>query len=302
MHRAGQTMCCKSYVRLAAGSIACAGMCLALVSAEPPSSTAPPWTESVLKEVKLSPEKAQLDPNKWTGGGLYRLDTFQRLWDDWRGIDPAAREAAKNFLDANTFEKLIVAAAPYIDVKLPPSAAPGTVPNRGKETPAEDELIRTIAELHAALNKPLTAEQKKELSTRVKTVPPNVSRASATLLGAMPSALKHRNRSVAKFASPDKLQAAYEKARDLALDYKVDADTLRLMRDVDLAALVQGGREIASAMDRAVAQLKKVPAERFEFAWDTPIGAIALNGTQDNTYGVGPYLLIIDTGGNDRYA
>ena len=137
---------------------------------------------------------------------------------------------------------------------------------------------------------------------RAKAVPSDVCRESAGTFGSHAFALKHRNRAVAKFASPDKLQSAYEKARDLALDYKVDADTLRLMCDVDLAALIQGGRELAGAMDRAAVQLTKVPAERFEFSWDTPIGAIALNGTQDNNYGAGPYLLIIDTGGNDRYA
>ncbi len=107
---------------------------------------------------------------------------------------------------------------------------------------------------------------------------------------------------LAKIGGPDKLQAAYERARDFALEYKVDAETLKLLRDVDLTALVQGGQELARAMDRAAALLTKVPDDRFEFAWDTPIGTISLNGTQDNVYGAGPYLLIIDTGGNDRYA
>jgi hypothetical protein len=82
----------------------------------------------------------------------------------------------------------------------------------------------------------------------------------------------------------------------------LDAETLRLLRDLDLTALIQGGQEMARAMDRAERLLMRMPAERFEFAWDTPIGTISLNGTQDNTYGAGPHLLIIDTGGNDRYA
>jgi hypothetical protein len=273
-----------------------------LIFAEPPHDNAPPWTESLLKEVKLTPAKAQLDPNKWTGGGQYRLNTFQRLWDDWREIDPTARTAAKEFLATDSFDTLVATAAPYIDVKPLPKATVAPAQEPAKEPPADEEFTRALIGLHVALDKPLTADQKKDLGTRVKAVPPVVARAAAVLLEAMPSSLKKRNQAVAKFGGPDKLQAAYEQARDLALDYKVDAETLRLMRDVDLAVLVQGGQELARAMDRAATLLTKVPTERFDFTWETPIGTIALNGTQDNTYGVGPYLLIIDTGGNDRYA
>ena len=95
------------------GSIAWTGLCLALVSADatPPQrqlSRVGPIAFS--KELKLQPEKAQLDPNKWTGGACTVSRHFQLYWDDWRGIDPTAREAAKKFLDANSFEKMIVAA------------------------------------------------------------------------------------------------------------------------------------------------------------------------------------------------
>jgi hypothetical protein len=291
-----------SYCLLTAGLVACLGLCAALGLAEPPRDNSLSWAEPLLEMVKLTPVKARLDPNRWTGGGPHRLDTFTRLWDDWRQIDPTARGAAREFLAAaESFEGLTTAAAKYIDVKpLPPAPAPPG--EEGKEPPAAEALSRAIAGLHAALDKPLSADQQKDLDTRVKTVPPAVARAAAVLLNAMPAALKKRNQALAKFATPDKLQAAYGKARDLALDYKVDAETLRLLRDVDLTALVQGGQELARAMDRATALLAKVPADRFEFAWDTPIGAIAFNGTQDNVYGAGPYLLIIDTGGNDRYA
>jgi len=70
---------------------------------------------------------------------------------------------------------------------------------------------------------------------------------------------------------------------------------------MDLASLVQGGLILARAMDRAEALLKHRLPGKFSFAWDTPIGQIALNGDGDDRYGLGPYLLIIDTGGNDHY-
>ncbi|HSV72881.1 MAG TPA: hypothetical protein VLH79_03885, partial [Chthonomonadales bacterium] len=43
--------------------------------------------------------------------------------------------------------------------------------------------------------------------------------------------------------------------------------------------------------------------ERFSFTWETPYGWIVLRGgTDDVTTGDRPYLLIVDTSGNDRYA
>ncbi len=177
----------------AAGLVVCLGLGAALTLAEPPSDNSPPWADSLLEPVKLTPAKAQLDPQRWTEGGPYRLNTFQRLWDDWRQIDPTARATAKDFLAAaDSFEGLIATAAPFIDVKpLPPAPAPKS--EEGKEPPADEALSRAVIELHAALDKPLTPEQKKDLTTRIKAVPPAVARAAAVLLEAMPGALKKRN-------------------------------------------------------------------------------------------------------------
>ncbi len=276
-------------------------LCGALASTEPPQENTPVWAGHLLVQMRLTPAKAQLDPNRWTGGGQYRLQTFQRLWDDWRQIDPTARAAAKDVLaESASFAGLVATAAPFIDVKpLPP--APPRAPAIGKESP-DEVLTRAVVGLHAALDKPLSADQQRDLAHRARAVPAPVAQATAVLLDAMPGALAKRNQALIKWGGPNTFQAAFERARDLALDYKVDAETLRLMRDVDLTALVQGGQELAIALDRARVVLDKVPADRFEFVWDTPIGTIALNGTQDNVYGDGPYLLIIDTGGNDRYA
>ena len=114
--------------------------------------------------------------------------------------------------------------------------------------------------------------------------------------------LSKRNQVLAKLGAPDKLQPAYDRARDLAFDYKVDAETSANAARCGPDGPGARGAGTRSGMDRAVALLAKVPADRFEFTWDTPIGTITLNGIQDNVYNAGPYLLIIDTGGNDRYA
>jgi hypothetical protein len=290
------------YVPFGVVGVGCLGLLAALgPAAAPPRSAEPPWAKAVLAKVKLTPETARLDPNRWTGGGKYRLNTFQRLWDDWRRVDPTARAAARDFLAAaDSFDALTARAAAFLDVEPLPPAEPA--PKDKKGPPADQELAEAVAGLHAHLKKPLSDEQRKALRGKVPSVPPAVARAAAILLRAMPGALDKRNQAFAKFAKPADLRSAYKRARALALNYKVDAETLRLMKQVDLASLVQGGQLLARAMDRAAAVLENVPARRFEFTWETPIGTVALNGSQDNVYGAGPYLLILDTGGNDRYA
>jgi hypothetical protein len=162
-------------------------LCAALAQPQPSPDPTPAWAGPLLDQVRLTPAKAQLDPNRWTGGGQYRLDTFQRLWDDWRLIDPTARTAAKDVLAASaSFEGLVATAARFIDVKPLPPAPP--VPGTDK-VPPDEALTRAVAELHAALDKPLSADQQRDLAGRAKAVPAPVASAAAVLLQAMPGAL-----------------------------------------------------------------------------------------------------------------
>ncbi|HEY3787643.1 MAG TPA: hypothetical protein VGL71_02255 [Urbifossiella sp.] len=270
------------------------GFSILIATAEPPAEGAPPWAGALLKEVKLTSAKAQLEPGRWTGGGPHRLNTFQKLWDDWRPIDATARTAAKDFLAASdSFERLLATAAPFIDLK--PLAPVKAEPSREAGIA---EFVQAVIALQTALDKPLTDAQKADLGQRAKSVPPAVAGAAAVLIQAMPSALAKRKQALAKI---NKFIVAYDLVRDLALNYRVDAETLKLLSDVDLALLVHGGQELGRAMDRAAVLLAKAPVDRFEFHWDTPLGAIDLNGTQDNVYPSGRFLLVIDTGGNDRY-
>lgn len=266
-----------------------------LTSGQPEQPMA--WVDDLLHQAQLKREQTILEPNRWAEGGRYRLETFQRLWDDWRLIDPFGQRAARDLLAAAPrFASLIAVAAPLIDVKLPETKAQPNRPQGG------EILSQSIQALHVALQKPLTAEQKQDLLRRCQPVPSNVAAAAAVLIDALPNALTKRNRAIAKLGTPDKLQGFYDRARELALDYGVNAETLKLMADVDLPLLMEGGHDLARAMDEAVGLLGQGSSERFSLTWGTPIGAIALNGSQDNVYGEGPYLFILDTGGNDKYA
>jgi hypothetical protein len=73
------------------------------------------------------------------------------------------------------------------------------------------------------------------------------------------------------------------------------------MEQVDLPVLLEGAWEMGCTVDKASARLKEIPQGEFSFCWDSPVGKIALNGQQIDRYVEGPYLLTIDTGGDDRY-
>ncbi len=79
----------------------------------------------------------------------------------------------------------------------------------------------------------------------------------------------------------------------------IDAET-RLARDVDLRTMASASIDLMIVCEKAMDALKKVDAN-FHFEVETAAGWIALNGKSADTYAKKPYLLIVDTGGNDTY-
>ena len=66
--------------------------------------------------------------------------------------------------------------------------------------------------------------------------------------------------------------------------------------------MLTGYVKLAAAVDKAADVMRHAPKTRFHFRCETTLGRIALNGIDDDNYEDVPYLLILDTGGNDRYA
>src|SRR5262245_20654713 len=136
-------------------------VCVAAVPrrAEPPRAAEPAWAQPLLAQAKLTPATARLDPARWKHGGPHPLDTFQRLWNDWRPLGPTGERRARDFVAAaERLDGLVAAAAARIDVKrLPPGRdEPG-------KRPEAEALARAVAGLHAAVKQPLNADRQKEL-------------------------------------------------------------------------------------------------------------------------------------------
>ena len=169
--------------------------------------------------------------------------------------------------------------------------------------PPRSKLYQAIAALHQFAKTPLTPVQQTELRQSITTVPPEVARQAAVLLLAVPEAIAWRNQALAQVGGPEKFDAIFRSATDLAFDYRVDNTTRTLIEKIDMTRLFGGGIIIARALqDILRVQLPAAEAKReFAFRWNSPLGLICLNGAQANTYEDGDYLLIIDTAGNDRY-
>jgi hypothetical protein len=274
-----------------------AGCLIALALAAGACLAAGPW-DPLLDALHLAPQTARLDPNRWTGGGEYRLDEFQRLWDDWQLVDPAARSWADEAMGAATsLGATLFFASPNIGTPLPPLPPP----SRLKASQGRLLLIAAVSDLEAALGRPPDAGRVADLRGRVASVPPVVALAAAVVLRAVPEALAKRRQALEPFGGEAQAPAAYQAALKLAQQTDVDDTVLRLMAKVDLTALMAGGLNVAGAVDQAARILARPPSGEFAFEWDTPIGKIALNGSEANTYPAGAYLLAIDTGGDDRY-
>jgi len=247
------------------------------------------WDE-MLAKVNLTPEKAQLDPGRWTGGGEYRLKVFQTLWDDWQKVDPTTIKLGEDVRRSKSLVELGWVAEKQLDLQ-------GTVIRWYHRAPISPrlDLMNAIRQVQAYLGAPLSAQQTVDLQNSLRNVPEDVASAAAAILHDVPGALDARAKAFRAFSG-----SVFDKALPFATDYAIDDDTLKLIDKLDLQSLADGGIVLAHAVDEAILELKPPSREKFSFKWTTPAGDILLNGAQDNTY-TGSWLLAIDTGGNDKY-
>ncbi len=282
------------------GKIKASLLFLSLLSIVPTHAHADaPWNEMVTS-IGLPSEKATMAADRWRDGGLYILSMVSNLSDDWRLIDSTTISTGKKFSDSSgSLYKMDLVAAEMIDAKSAVGPKPEWSPS--SRTNGKKALVTAIMDLQKFLNKPLTYAEISDLKAKVSTVPSNVALAAAVIMKAVPDSIKKRDQAFEGFGGPDTLPTAYKKAVALGIKYDVDADTLRLMDKIDMNSLIDGSLIVARVVDKAPAYLKSSNDKDFAFTWETPIGKIALNGKKANVYDGGPYILIIDTGGNDTY-
>jgi hypothetical protein len=270
-------------------------------SAKPPPTTATSWEtipwHRMLAEIGRNVKTAQLDAGRWRGGGADSLPIFNQCWNNWQLIVPTGQRLAREALRDNSVEN----ASRILSVDLSDTLVSTTEAAVQAQAQAPGDLADAIAELQRSCGQPLSSAQRTALRQQAAVVPRQVAAAAALLLHTSQYALIQRNRAFAKIAPPDQLQPFFDAA--VAFANWGSAVPQAQLESVDQHALFLGALELQDAMRAARDMLRLRPSTReiFHFAWDTPLGKIALNGDENDTYPPGAYLLIIDTGGDDTY-
>ncbi len=182
------------------------------------------------------------------------------------------------------------------------------IESQEKAAAEQDSLLHAIQAICVEGGKPLTAAQAGQLKAKILAVPAEIQNQAALVLLLERDAYRWRQRALATFAATHDLQKMFDKltqtdpnAADTPMG--LDADTEALMSSIDLKRLIAGAEDLTQAANNAsVALSKRAWTEKFSFDFDTPLGKIALHGAANDTYaGDVPYLLILDSGGNDTY-
>lgn len=270
-----------------------------ITPAAPPTWQSLPW-DRLLAANGLDRHTAQLNPGRWRGGGRDSLPLFDALWDNWFLTVPTARKLARQALQDNSVEN----AARLLGIEMGEAVVTAAREAVRARSAAPGTLADAIAELHRSFGRPLAEARMTALYRETAVVPHRAAAAAALLLFSSERALIQRNQALAGIAPPDRLQPFFDEAVDFGNWGQLTPQVLAHLEVVDQYHMSVGALELQTAIRAARKLLAEGPraSQSYHFAWDTPLGKIALKGDGNDTYGPGDYLLIIDTGGDDTYA
>lgn len=281
---------------------------------------------SALAQVGLAPEEVTFDfaDMGFYGGDRYRLHTFDALagnpWKIPGYVETFRRSAFENA--ANPGKLMQVAQGRtgnavrlgLIGDPLEPYMA------KADKLPAREALVDSIKGLYQYLGEDLSADEQAYLTQSVPTVPEPVAKAAALFFYSLPEVLAYRDAALypvrtrlQTLDAPDPAMMLYawmtletelSGLEAAQRGSEMDLLTEYLLDELDFNYLNTGATLLAFATGKVRDMLKEAPPTgEYSFAFDTPLGMIALNGAQPDSYSAFlPYLLIIDTGSNDTYA
>lgn len=261
-----------------------------LVPRAPAQEEPDPWS-APLAEAGLTLDEVRLDPGRWRGGGRLPLPAFDPLWDDWRRVAPDGERLGRAAVAAARLDALVdLAAGPLCGaVAAVPSAAPTL------------DLVEALGRVQTWLGVPLDEATAARVRADLAPVPSHVQAAAARVLSAVPEAVDLTRAALAEWgphppASVDQALAVMRYADP------GDEGLARLER-LDLPSLLAAGALVGRAVEDAGALLAS-PATVSSFSWsyDTPLGRVVLAGGGDDVHDGARTLLLLDAGGDDRYA
>ncbi len=177
-----------------------------------------------------------------------------------------------------------------------------------------DALEQAILALYREANAPVPQAVRQQLRA-INQVPAVVQQQAAFLLLTAIQIRRWRDSALREVESQNELfrlltLPVADAERELGNDRPDGASQLieRALKRIDLQRLLAGGhdgllaaQQVMDAFQRLDAATRESLKQPFEFTVDTPWGRVRLCGGANDTYPRLPYLLIIDTGGNDTY-
>ncbi len=183
--------------------------------------------------------------------------------------------------------------------------------NLRQQSQPPNALEEAILAIYREANAPVPAQVRQQLG-RLKEVPPVVQQQAAFLLYTAIHARRWRDSALKEIENLNELfhlltLPVVEAKRELESD-RPDGGNLileRALKRVDMQRLLAGGHDCLLAAQQVMEAFSKPDSadlkKPFEFTVDTPWGRVRLCGGGNDIHPRLPYLLIIDTGGNDTY-
>jgi hypothetical protein len=273
-----------------------------------------------LAQANLSPQEARFDPRLF--------DYFFRTQDATPLFEMLLRDPLRLPYYAERLRNGLVGAvgrpvaavesgASAIGVSIRRTLVGDPLQSARERANAPNALENAVVALYEAAKTPVPAAVRQQLARAQRDAPEPVQREAAFLVYTAIEARRWRDAALRNL-TPDERSALFQlltlpiKAFEGALDGSEPSAELllleRALEKVDLPRLLAGGHDCALAVQQSLEALQKADAaakeafaKPFEATIDTPWGLIRLCGGARDTHPRQPYLLLIDTGGDDTY-
>ncbi|MCS7208358.1 MAG: hypothetical protein NZ874_02195 [Fimbriimonadales bacterium] len=276
--------------------------------------------KETLAQANLAPHEVRFDPRLFDYLFRTRHTTplFEMLLRDPLRL-PYYMERTRNSLVGAVGRPVtaVEAGANAIGVSVRRTLIGDPLQSLREQADAPNALEKAVSELYAAANAPLPPAVRQLLQRAQRTVPELVQRQAALLVYTAIRARRWRDAALHELNS-DEQNALFSLLNQPIKEFEAtlsgtepSTELLRIERaleKVDMARLLVGGHDCVLAMQQVIEAFQKAdtPAQDalnqpFEVDIETPWGHIRLCGNGSDTHPRQPYLVLIDTGGNDTY-
>lgn len=276
--------------------------------------------KEVLAQANLTPQEVRFDPRlfDYFFRTQHATPLFEMLLRDPLRL-PYYAERLRNSLVGAVGRPVaaVESGAGVIGVSMRRTLTGDPLQSLREQANAPDALENAVLELYKAANAPMPPAVREQLQRAQKTLPELAQRQAAFLVYVAIEARRWRDAAL-RDLTPEEQNALFKL---LSLPIKEFEATLgstepntelllleRALEKVDLSRLLAGGHDSALAVQQAVEAFQKADAptkealgKPFEFNLDTPWGRIRLCGGGNDAHPRLPYLLLLDTGGDDTY-